>query len=564
MRLGELLIQSGLVQPEDVEAALLRQQDNPKRRLGEVLTEEGLVTEEDLLQTLARQFGMMWIANVTDDLLDPALVEQLPVEWARSQRMLPIRLDEQVGVLTADPMRVESMDDLALLLGCEPVPVVATVGEIVRCIEQCYFERDESTSSFLESMSDIDIGPDGSQPVSRSEDLLRVADNAPVTQLVNLILREALKARASDVHIEPFEKFIRVRYRVDGLLYDQTSPPKHLEAALVSRLKVMARLDIAEKRLPQDGMARVRVGDREVDIRVSTIPIAEGERLVLRLLNLESALLPLAQLGMPDSVFRRIQRVVAEPNGIVLVTGPTGSGKTTSLYAALQEMDTSHKNVLTIEDPIEYQLPKIGQIQVKPKIGLTFAHGLRHILRQDPDVILVGEVRDAETAEVLVRASLTGHLVFSTLHTNDAASAVLRLADMGIEPYLLSAAMRASMAQRLVRCLCSNCKQGTVATEDDVAPLGHAGKELVGKTIYRAGTCDACLRGYRGRTGLYELIDFEVPLQDAIHSGCGPSELRATAQASGMPTMLEDGVAKIAAGETSVTEVVYVLGQMAP
>lgn len=562
MRLGEFLVQAGIVESGDVERALARQQEGPPRRLGDLLTDAGVVTEQEVQKALATQFGMAWQPVISDDLLDPLLVETLPVEWARTQCMLPIRWNGAVAVLTVDPTQVEPIDDLALLLGCEPTPIVSTVKEIERCIEQCYFNRQESASSFLETMSETERDSDGSQPVSRSDDLLRATEKAPVTQLMNLILLEALKARASDVHIEPFEHTIRVRYRVDGLLYDQTAPPKHLEAALVSRLKVMARLDIAEKRLPQDGMARVRVGEREVDIRVSTIPVAEGERIVLRLLNLESTLLPLASLGMPETVYRGIQRLVKEPNGIVLVTGPTGSGKTTSLYAALQEIDTSHKNVLTIEDPIEYQLPDIGQIQVKPKIGLTFAHGLRHILRQDPDVILVGEVRDRETAEILVRASLTGHLVFSTLHTNDAASAVLRLSDMGIEPYLLSAAIRASVAQRLVRRLCPACKQPFVATEEDAVALGIPGRILIGKTIFREGSCDACLGGYSGRTGLYELIDMNETIREAIRTGCGPAELRAAAQAAGMPMMLEDAVRKVAAGDTSVTEVLRAIGQV--
>ena len=559
MRLGELLIESGKVRREDVEHALVRQQQQQtSRRIGELLTDDGLLSETDVLEAVAAQFGLTWLEQVSDDCLDPELVGPLPVEWARSQRMLPVRYQGHVAVLTCDPMQVNAMDDLALLLGCEPIALIASPREIERCIEQCYFHRDDSASSFLESMSDpTDTSVAGN---SRSDDLLRATDNAPVTQLVNLILLEALKANASDVHIEPFENLLRVRYRIDGLLYDQTAPPKHLEPALVSRLKVMGRLDIAEKRLPQDGMARVRVGEREVDIRVSTIPVAEGERIVLRLLNLESALLPLTHLGMPGPVCSGVQRLVSEPNGIVLVTGPTGSGKTTSLYAALQEIDTSHKNVLTIEDPIEYQLPNIGQIQVKPKIGLTFAHGLRHILRQDPDVILVGEVRDRETADILVRASLTGHLVFSTLHTNDAAGAVLRLSDMGVEPYLLSAAMRASLAQRLVRKLCPECKRATAATDDTIAPLGEAGVSLNGATVYEGIGCENCLGGYRGRTGLYELIELNPVMQELIRRGCGPGELRDEATAQGMPSMLDDGLAKIRSGETSIGEVLRAVG----
>ncbi|MFH0881075.1 MAG: ATPase, T2SS/T4P/T4SS family, partial [Lentisphaerota bacterium] len=400
MLIGEILVAMGKATGAQIDAALAKQRLLPApRRLGELLVEEGIIGETDLLHALGRQFEAEVLDHIEPDQLDPAMVSKLPVEWARANCMLPARRAGRIVVLMNDPSRMHAVDDLSLLLGQELLPVLAPERLILKAIEQCYFRKKDTAEDLLKDISAET--PSSGPQLSGSDDLLRKADHAPVAQLVNVVLLEAVKARASDIHIEPFEKKIVIRYRVDGLLYEQSSPPKHLEAALISRLKVMARLDIAERRMPQDGAARVRVGEREIDIRVSTIPVAEGERVVLRLLDRDSALLPLTSLGMPEGILARFRQILQEPNGVILVTGPTGSGKTTTLYASLQELDTAHRNVLTIEDPIEYQLPHIGQMQVKPKIGLTFAQGLRHILRQDPDVILVGETRDLETAEIM-------------------------------------------------------------------------------------------------------------------------------------------------------------------
>ena len=393
--------------------------------------------------------------------------------------------------------------------------------------------------------------------------MLRVSDEAPVTRLVNLILLEALKKGASDIHLEPFQDKLTVRYRVDGLLYEQSSPPKNLQSSLVARLKVMGHLDIAEKRLPQDGAARVKVGERDVDIRISTIPVVEGERIVLRLLNREATVLPLRELGMSEVVYSTFQQLLWEPHGVVWVTGPTGSGKTTTLYAAIQELDTDRKNVTTIEDPVEYQLPNIGQINVKPKIGLTFSSGLRHILRQDPDVVLVGETRDLETAEIVVRSSLTGHMVFSTLHTNDAASSITRLVDMGIEAHLVAASTRASLAQRLVRKLCDNCKREYRPSSKDLALFGLSDKFFNRKKYWTADGCDACTDGYRGRTGIYELMIITPALTDAIRQGAGGQRLTELAVESGMTTMMQDGLAKVEEGMTDLPELLRIVGPSA-
>ncbi len=511
------------------------------------------------LEALSRKFHVDVAATVPDDMLNPELVASLPVEWARAHAMLPVHYQGRVAVLTAQPADISGQKHLELLLGRELVPVLASRESILSAIERCYFSRQETPKEFLR---DLDQPAASAVVASRSDDLLQVAENAPVTQLINLILLEAVKAGASDVHVEPFESRLRVRYRIDGLLYDQASPPKHIELALISRLKVMSRMDISEKRLPQDGVARVRIGEREIDIRVSTIPVAEGERVVLRLLNRNVVLLPLSGLGLSADMRASLESILQESHGVILVCGPTGSGKTTTLYAALQRLNKDRTNILTIEDPIEYQLPDIGQIQVKPKIGLTFAAGLRHILRQDPDTILVGEIRDLETAEISIRASLTGHLVFSTLHTNDAPSAIIRLIDMGIEPYLLAASLRAVLAQRLVRCLCPACRE-RVPVVDPALALPPTVKASLGKyPVWQARGCPACLEGYRGRIGLFELMIVDAEIAEAIRTGDSDCRLLVElAVRKGMTTLLDDGLAKMAQSITSLSEILRTIGK---
>jgi general secretion pathway protein E len=511
-------------------------------------------TSNASLEELAARYRMEVVKTVSDDMFDHSLVANLSVEWARSNCLLPVRIKGQPCVLTADPTQVHQCEYLTLLTGSELKPVLAPQEIIMQGIERCYYSKTDSPGDFLR-----DLGASGSAEPEKdikSYDLLQVAEKAPVTTLINLIMLAAVKRRASDIHIEPFESRLRLRYRIDGVLYDQDSPPKHLEDAIVSRLKIMAHMDIAEKRLPQDGMARVRVGEREIDIRVSTVPVAEGERVVLRLLDRDSALLPLTVLGMSESVLDAFQKLLSEPNGMIIVSGPTGSGKTTTLYAALGRLDAERKNIMTIEEPIEYQLPDIGQIQVKPKIGLTFASGLRHILRQDPDIVLVGETRDLETAEIAVRASLTGHLVFTTLHTNDAAGAVVRLTDIGIEPYLLASCLRGILAQRLVRRLCPKCKAAKTPAPAELEILGSAAQRIAGKTVWGAVGCPSCIEGYSGRIGLFELIVFNREMQDCLRLGqVAAGNLRTIAGREGMGTLLDDGLQKVLDGKTTIAEV---------
>lgn len=506
----------------------------------------------------AARSGMEFLEIVEASMLDATLVQGVSVEWARSHAMLPIRRGQELCVLLADPAQVGDQQYLELLIGTHLKPLLAARDVILKSIEACYFSKHDSPTQFMETLA---APAADASPTKDTDDLLQVAGQAPVTQLVNLILLEAVKRRASDIHFEPMTDRFRVRYRVDGVLYEQAAPPKHMEQALISRLKVMAQMDIAERRLPQDGVARVRVGEREIDVRVSTVPVSEGERVVLRLLDRDSALLPMDVLGMSPHMLTRMEGLLAAPNGMIIVSGPTGSGKTTTLYAALGRLDASRRNILTIEDPIEYQLPNIGQIQVKPKIGLTFASGLRHILRQDPDVILVGEIRDAETAEIAARASLTGHLVFATVHTNDAPSVALRLIDMGVEPYLLASSLRGVIAQRLARRLCKSCSSERPIGPDDLAKLGVTGERLRGGRIRDAGPgCPSCLEGYRGRVGFFELLAADEAVRDAIRTGgTNAQNIRAIAHKSGMTDLLEDGLDKVAAGETSVNEFLTVL-----
>ncbi len=510
-------------------------------------------TEELKLREYADRFDTQYISSVTDDMLDPLLVSKLPVEWARTHRLLPVVVGGVLCVLTSDPDQISEQEHLSILVGKELKPVFAQDDVILESIERCYYSKDDSPEEFIQDMG---AGSQDDVPIeARADDLFRVADKAPVTQLVNLILLEAVKKQASDVHFEPYEMSLRVRYRIDGVLYEQASPPKHLEDSIVSRIKVMARMDIAEKRLPQDGMAKVSVGGREIDLRVSTVPVAEGERVVLRILDKESTLLPLEVLGMPTGILGGFRSLLSEPNGIIIVSGPTGSGKTTTLYSALGELDSVRKNIMTIENPIEYQLADIGQIQVKPKIGLTFASGLRHILRQDPDIILVGETRDIETADIAIRASLTGHLVFTTLHTNDSPGAVLRLLDMGVESYLLASCLRGVLSQRLVRKLCQECMKETVISAESVKDLGELGAGAVGKKAWEPVGCPKCLEGYKGRVGTFELMVLDQTMQGMIRDGqINAASLRKQAESFGMLSLLDDGMAKVLDGTTSLSD----------
>ncbi|MCK4913161.1 MAG: type II secretion system ATPase GspE [Planctomycetes bacterium] len=508
------------------------------------------------------QITEQYLEVILPEQLSSQLVRKLPLEFLKKQCAIPITLKNgQVAVALADMLNIEAYDAIAAVLAQPCSRVVCPVSEIEQAISRCYYqstsiESDNKTPDMQDS-SDNDEDVDDSSIQTRAEDLLNIANKAPVIKLVNKIFFQAVHRRASDIHIEPYENEARIRFRIDGVLHDVFTLPKQQIAALLSRLKIMANLNIAERRLPQDGQSRVKIGQNLVDIRVSVIPTLGGERIVLRLLDKSNCILGLSDIGYSQEVLNHFRSMIGLSHGIILLTGPTGSGKTTSLYAAMNELNCEERNILTVEDPIEYQLPGVGQMQVKPKINLTFANCLRHILRQDPDVIMIGEIRDAETAEIAIQASLTGHLVLSTLHTNDSASAITRLIDMGIEPYLISSSVIAVMAQRLVRIICPQCKRPCSPQEQAVSLWSENEKiSAAGKKFYKGIGCKNCLEsGYLGRTGIFELLAIDDDIRELIIKRQGSHIIKEAAVQKGMGTLREDGLRKAFAGETTIEEV---------
>jgi general secretion pathway protein E len=453
-----------------------------------------------------------------------------------------------------DPGFVHQLDDLVYLLEVKSYKLaLASRNQIINTINLAYDLRHDSAEQLVQDMQNDDSN--GFVDIEVTADLLDETSDAPIIRLVNNIISQSAKARASDIHIEPTREKVKVRYRIDGVLYDLLSPPKHVQSALISRIKVMAKLDIAEKRLPQDGRLDVRIGNTEIDVRVSTIPTATGERVVMRLLNKTSATLDITELGVSPDQMAKLKRLVVAPNGIILVTGPTGSGKTTSLYAVLSHINTPDINIITVEDPVEYQIDGINQIQVNPKIGLTFASGLRSIVRQDPDVILVGEIRDRETAEIAVQSALTGHMVYSTLHTNDSPSAITRLVDIGIEPFLISSSVNAVIAQRLVRKLCPDCREPSQYGEAALHRIGLSPQAVSEATVFQPKGCEACVQtGYRGRLGIFEFMIMSESLKNLILQAFDAGAIKTRAIEEGMITLQQDANQKVLAGITSVDE----------
>jgi general secretion pathway protein E len=519
------------------------------------------ISERELLAFWSENLGMEIIEDLGARELDYDLASTLPIQYAKKHLVLPYgRTYDEVQVVIHDPLTSdEVLGDLQVIFA--PLTVIASLAparEILSAINRIYGQAEDEGAS--EIIQDLDQGEDLLTGLEEdvSADLLDETSEAPIIKLVNHILAQAVKGRASDIHIEPYHHELNVRFRLDGVLYNKLSLSRKLHSAVVSRIKIMAKLDIAEKRLPQDGRIEIRIGDRQVDLRVSTIPTVFGERVVMRLLEKGLRLLTLEEIGLPAQLLEEMYHLVTLSHGIVLVTGPTGSGKTTTLYAALNHINSPDKNILTIEDPIEYQLDGIGQMQVSSKIDLTFARGLRAMVRQDPDVILVGEIRDLETAEIAIQAALTGHLVFSTLHTNDAASAVTRLIDMGIEPFLVSSSVRAIIAQRLVRRVCPECRRPYTPTSEQLEEWG-LGFLPEGTVLYKAGGCPACLEtGYRGRTGIYEFLHMDEELSSLILQTSDANQIRSAAVAKGMRTLRQCGMELVARGETTVSEILRV------
>ncbi len=550
--LGEILIADGITTPEMIALALNRTRTTGER-LGEALVGLGAVTKEDVLRAVARQHNLPYLSR--DELPSPLpVIKNLSPKYLRQYVVCPVTVDGSLlTVATSEPLNPVIVDDLRQWTGLSVRIVVSAPEVILEAIDRTYDGAATPLQRIVEGMED-ERGPEGEEDVNHLRDM---AFEAPVIRLVNLLVESAIAAEASDIHIEPFEDTLRVRYRIDGILYDQESPPRRLRDAVTSRIKLMAEMNIAERRLPQDGRIRVSLHGRRVDIRVSTIPTVHGESIVMRLLDRQSVFLPLERLGFGAETLKRFEALIERPHGILLVTGPTGSGKTTTLYGALDKINLPERKIITIEDPVEYQLKGVNQIPVKPKIGLTFATGLRHIVRQDPDVILVGEIRDLETVDIAIQAALTGHLVFSTLHTNDAPGAIPRLQDMGAEPYLVASVLEGVLAQRLVRRICPECRTPAPPTASDIEALGVVAPP--GVQLYRGRGCDQCRgTGYRGRTGIYELFPITEDVRSLILRRASSREIRHLAIEAGMPTLRLDGWAKACEGVTTIEEILRV------
>jgi general secretion pathway protein E len=552
---GRWLTASGLLSEAELARAEAHRQSTGER-LPDALVRLGLSSPDEVAQALARHLEIVYVDR-GEFPSSPPFLQRLSPQYMRQYRFCPLTVDGGALVIAcADPTDPTVVDELRGTLGLDVRLSVATEAAILEAIERYFGAGSTAVQKVIETMGDDERGEDaGGEDLSSLRDM---AFDAPVVRLVNLLIENAIKAGASDVHIEPFEDSLRVRYRIDGVLFDAETPPKRLRAAITSRIKIMAELNIAERRLPQDGRIRMALEGRRLDIRVSTIPTLHGESVVMRILDRAAILLPLDRLGFEEKVQRAIERVIHLPHGMLLVTGPTGSGKTTTLYAGLDKINSPGKKIITIEDPVEYQLRGVNQIHVKPKIGLTFAAGLRHIVRQDPDVIMVGEIRDVETADIGIHAALTGHLVFSTLHTNDAPGALTRLLDMGVEPYLVASVLEGVLAQRLVRLVCVGCRKPHEPDPGELRALG-VDRVPVGARISHGAGCEECRgTGYRGRTGIYEFMPMTEELRGLTIRKVPGHEIRQRAVVGGMTTLRQDGWLKCCQGVTTLEEVLRV------
>jgi general secretion pathway protein E len=560
-RIGQILIENAGLSEQELDEAIKIQKERGGQ-IGEILIGQKAISEVDLLKALSIQFEVPFTMTLPTEDIRTDFAQRVPIQFLRKHKMVPVIASDSARLAMNDPLLFQPLDDLRLVLGLDGAGIVlAPHSAIVSLINFAYDMSGDSAEQVIQDMREEDTDVILSE-IEGTGDLLEDTSDAPIIKLVNLMLSQAVKARASDIHIEHSQRRLKIRNRVDGVLYDMLSPPKHIQSALVSRIKIMAKMNIAEKRLPQDGRIEIRIADKNIDIRVSTIPTAFGERVVLRLLDKSHVLINVSNLGMPKDQLKGFDRFIRSPYGIILVTGPTGSGKTTTLYAALSTINKIDINIITIEDPIEYQIDGIGQIQVNPRIGLTFANGLRSIVRQDPDVILVGEIRDLETAEIAIQSALTGHLVFSTLHTNDSASAVTRLIDMGIEPFLVTSSVTAILAQRLVRVVCEQCKEEYQPDRESLKNIGITPEMIEGKKIYRGRGCPSCLNtGFRGRTGIFELMILDNSLRNLILKTPDANAIKRKAIQQGMVTLSQSGAQKVLSGITTIEEVFRVTYQ---
>src|SRR5881296_599002 len=563
-RLGDLLVAEGLITADQLRQAL-GEQKGKADKLGSILVRQGSISEEQLIGFLSRQYGIPSITLINID-IDPETLRLVPAHIAKKYEVLPVkRIGGTLTLAMSDPTNVFALDDIAFMTNLQILPVVAPQAAIRKAIDKNYdttqpASMDERMTEVIGDPSGVEVvGEEAAAPQVDVFELKESADEAPVVKLVNMVLADAIRKGSSDLHWEPYEKTFRIRFRIDGVLHEMLSPPKRLEPAIISRLKIMSNLDISERRVPQDGRIKLRFGHREIDFRVSVLPTIFGEKAVLRILDKESLQLDLTKLGFDPWSFEKFGHAIHQPYGMVLITGPTGSGKTTTLYSAISTINSPEHNIMTAEDPVEYNLKGVNQVQVNDGIGRTFAAVLRSFLRQDPDVILVGETRDLETAQISVRAALTGHLVFTTLHTNDCPSTVARLFDMGIPPFLVASSLLLVLAQRLGRKICKECKQPVEGKEEDLVPYGHVpqGREKV--TFYRGKGCATCnFTGMKGRVAIYEVMPVTEPLRDMILKNAATADIREQAQKDGMKTLRQSGLMKVIEGTTTIEEVLRV------
>jgi len=554
--LGSILLETTGLTEEQLEQALAVQRERGIK-LGEALVQLKFLRTEEVLKALSIQLGFPYENKIDVETIAQDLIANLPINYAKQNEVLPLRKEHgTVIVAIADPTNFYALDDLRMLYGSEVRPVIASSYEIVNAINAVY---NRATGGGEEAIGDLEDGAEIADDFNEPVDLLDADDEAPIIRLVNSLLFRAVKQKASDIHVEPFERDLKIRFRINGILYDVMNPPKRAQGAIISRVKVMSQLNIAEKRVPQDGRIRIKIAGKDIDIRVSTIPTAHGESVVMRLLDASAVLLDLDSLGFSRNNLDRFKKMLSHHNGIILVTGPTGSGKTTTLYSALSRLNADDVKIITVEDPVEYQMHGINQMQVNPKIDLTFASGLRAFLRQDPDIIMVGEIRDKETAEVAIQASLTGHLVLSTLHTNDAPSSITRLIDMGVEPFLVASSVLGILAQRLVRTVCRDCARKYSPEEEEIAQIGITPEMLKGRQIYRPVGCPVCLEtGYSGRAGIHEILMVSDAVRAELMKGSDASTIKKVALSEGMATLRQDAAQKVLQGLTSVEEVLRV------
>ncbi len=572
LRIGEILVRAGRATNENVDQ-ILRLQDGEKenRKFGIIAISEGIIKEEDILGALAAQFDCGFITEINVEEMDLTLLENLQLAFCRDNVILPFARQDDKGVLVAsyDPLDFETLDKIELVLDRDVSAVLVPKSILTEAINTAFDRKSRFLGADLDQLDEAET-PYAEEVLVDINDLLEAEgdDEAPVIGFVNSLFVQSVRERASDIHIEPGEKEIVVRFRIDGVLKVITNPPKRFHASIVTRIKIMAGLNIAEKRLPQDGRIRIKMAGKDIDIRVATAPMVHGERVTMRLLDKSALMLNVRDIGFAEHDLSRLLKLIYKPNGIILVTGPTGSGKTTTLYSSLSEINRPDRNIMTIEDPVEYQLQGINQMQVNAKIDLTFATGLRSYLRHDPDIIMVGEIRDTETADMAIQASLTGHLVFSTLHTNDAAGAFTRLSDMRVQPFLVASSVIAALAQRLVRRLCKDCKVAYDPTDEDIGEIGLKRETLLkyttGGTIYQPqeGGCEECNHvGYRGRTGIYELLEMNEEIKQLIIKNSDAGTIKRAAVRNGMHTLQDDGALKVMRGITSIAEVMRVTSE---